>query len=53
MTGMTEKDSDSNVLPRRKIHLFGRTIPLPQMVSRLVKLEAKVNCHLESMGFRL
>jgi purine-cytosine permease-like protein len=36
MTGMTEKDSDSNVLPRRKIHLFGRTIPLPH--SRPVRI---------------
>ena len=29
MTGMTEKDSSSNALPRRKIHLFGRRISLP------------------------
>ena len=29
MTGMTEKDSSSNALPRRKIHLLGRSISLP------------------------
>lgn len=27
---MTEKTSDNSLMPRRKIHLFGRTIHLPQ-----------------------
>ena len=26
--------------------------PMPQMVSRVAKLEAKVNRHLERMGFK-
>ena len=36
MTGMTEKDSRPNALPRRKLHLFGREIPLPH--SRPVRI---------------
>ena len=36
MTGMPEKDSHPNVLPRRKLHLFGREIPLPH--SRPVRM---------------
>ncbi len=36
IAGMTEKDSDSNALPRRKIHLLGRAFPLPR--SRPVRM---------------
>ena len=49
-----EMERISQALTQRVKELAERyEIPLPQMVSRLVKLEAKVNCHLESMGFRL
>ena len=27
--------------------------PLPQMASRVAELEAKVNCHMERMGFSM
>lgn len=36
MTGTTEKDSDRNALPRRRIRLLGRTMPLPH--SRPVRM---------------
>jgi len=29
MAGMTEKTSDHTLTPRRKVHVFGRTIHLP------------------------
>lgn len=36
MTGTTEKDGDRNSLPRRRIRLLGRTMPLPH--SRPVRM---------------
>ncbi|MDQ2634924.1 MAG: hypothetical protein M3Y43_01815 [Pseudomonadota bacterium] len=36
MTGTTDKDIDSNVVPRRRVRLFGRTVPLPN--SRPVRM---------------
>jgi type I restriction enzyme M protein len=42
----------SQQLTRRVKELAERyEIPLPQMVGHVAELEAKVNCHLERMGF--
>ena len=47
-----EMDRISQVLTRRVKELVERyEIPLPQAVSRVTELEAKVNGHLEKMGF--
>ena len=47
-----EMDRVSQQLTRRVKELAERyETPMPQMVSRVVELEAKVNGHLERMGF--
>ena len=47
-----EMDRISQALTQRVKELAERyETPLPQMVSRVAKLEAKVNRHLETMGF--
>jgi type I restriction enzyme M protein len=47
-----EMERISQALSRRVKELAERyETPLPQMVSRVAELEAKVNCHLERMGF--
>ena len=47
-----EMDRISQQLTRRVKELAERyEIPLPQMIGRVAELEAKVNCHLETMGF--
>ncbi|MCK4304339.1 MAG: type I restriction endonuclease subunit M, partial [Candidatus Eisenbacteria sp.] len=47
-----EMDRVSQQLTRRVKELAERyEIPLPQMVGRVAELEAKVNGHLERMGF--
>ncbi len=47
-----EMDRVSQQLTQRVKELAERyEIPMPQMVDRVAELEAKVNCHLEKMGF--
>jgi hypothetical protein len=47
-----EMDRISQALTLRVKELAERyEAPVPQMVSRVAELEAKVNCHLEKMGF--
>jgi type I restriction enzyme M protein len=47
-----EMDSVSQQLTRRVKDLAERyETPLPQLTDRVAELEAKVNCHLERMGF--
>ena len=47
-----EMERISQVLTRRVQELAERyETPMPQMASRVAKLEAKVNCHLERIGF--
>ena len=47
-----EMDRVSQQLTQRVKQLAERyEIPMPQMVGRVAELEAKVNCHLEKMGF--
>ncbi len=47
-----EMDRISHALTRRVKELAGRyETPMPRMVSRVAELEAKVNRHLERMGF--
>jgi type I restriction enzyme M protein len=47
-----EMDRISHALPQRAKELTERyEIPLPQMISRVAELEAKVNGHLVKMGF--
>ena len=48
----SEMDRISQALTQRVKELAERyETPLPQMTSRVAELEAKVNCHLERMGF--
>ena len=48
----SEMDRVSQQLTQRVKDLAERyEIPMPQMVGRVAELEAKVNCHLERMGF--
>ena len=48
----SELDRVSQRLTQRVKELAERyASPLPQMVDRVTKLEAKVNAHLEKMGF--
>ena len=48
----SEMDRISHQLTQRVAELAERyEIPMPQMVGRVAELEAKVNCHLEKMGF--
>jgi len=48
----SEMERISQALTRRVKELAERyETPLPQMASRVAELEAKVNCHLERMGF--
>ena len=45
-------DRISQQLTQRVKELAERyEIPLPQMLDRVAELEAKVNCHLKTMGF--
>ena len=47
-----EIDRISQQLTQRLKELAERyETPMPQMIGRMAKLEAKVNCHLEKMGF--
>jgi type I restriction enzyme M protein len=47
-----EMDRISQALTQRVKELAARyETPMPQMVSRVAELEAKVNRHLEKMGF--
>jgi len=47
-----EMDRISQALTQRVKELAERyEVPLPQMVGRVAELEAKVNRHLERMGF--
>jgi type I restriction enzyme M protein len=47
-----EMDRISQALTQRVKELAERyEMPLPQMANKVAKLEAKVNCHLERMGF--
>ena len=47
-----EMDRISQALTQRVKELAERyDTPMPQMVSRVTELEAKVNRHLEKMGF--
>jgi type I restriction enzyme M protein len=47
-----EMERISQALTQRVKELAERyETPLPQMASRVAELEAKVNCHLERMGF--
>ena len=49
-----EMDRVSQQLTQRVKELAERyETPMPQMVGRVAELEAKVNCHLERMGFSL
>ena len=51
-TFQTEMDGVSQQLTQRVKKLAERyEIPLPQMLRRVAELEAKVNCHLDRMGF--
>ena len=48
----SEMDRISHQLTQRVMELAERyDSPMPQMVGRVAELEAKVNCHLEKMGF--
>ena len=48
----SEMDGISHQLTQRVMELAERyESPMPQMVGRVAELEAKVNCHLEKMGF--
>ena len=48
----SEMDRISQALTQRVKELTERyETAVPQMVSRVAELEAKVNCHLEAMGF--
>ncbi len=47
-----EMDRISQALTQRVKELAERyDTPMPQMVSRVAEMEAKVSCHLERMGF--
>ena len=48
----SEMDRISHQLTQRVMELAERyESPMPQMVGRVAELEAKVNCHLDKMGF--